>query len=174
MPSRKPLAKIVSALTLISVAAGLFAACGRDQGGISAQIPNVTLKTYQGDSFTLVAEGKDATLLVFWATWCGPCLMEIPSLIQMHEKYRGRNFRVVAINIDDQEGEKVKSIASNYGINYPVLLGSDETAKQFGGIVALPTSFLVGRDGKIKEKVQGLLPEQELERKIQKLLGGAG
>jgi thiol-disulfide isomerase/thioredoxin len=147
--------------------------CGRESKGISGQIPNVTLKTHLGESFTLGGESKDATLLVFWATWCGPCMMEIPSLIELQEKYQGRPFRIISINLDDPEGKKVKEIAANYGINYPVLLGTDQTAKQFGGVNALPTSFLIGTDGKIKEKVQGLLPEEELERKIQQLLAGA-
>lgn len=147
--------------------------CGRESKGISGQIPSLTLKTYQGENFTLEGQGKDATLLVFWATWCGPCMMEVPSLVELQEKYHGKNFRIVSINLDDPEGEKVKGIVAAYKINYTVLLGSDETSRQFGGVNALPTSFLVGRDGKIKEKVQGLLPEDELEDKIKKLLSDA-
>jgi thiol-disulfide isomerase/thioredoxin len=147
--------------------------CGRESKGISGQIPKLNFKTYKGEAFTLEGAGKDATLLVFWATWCGPCMMEIPSLVELQKKYEGKNFRVISINLDDPQGEKVKGIAATYGINYTVLLGSDETSKQFGGVNALPTSFLIGRDGKIKEKVQGLLPEEELERKIQQLLAMA-
>ena len=171
---RQPHAKIASALTLASLFALLLTACGGDSGGISGKIPELTFKTHKGADFKLAAEGKDATLLVFWATWCGPCLMEIPSLIVLQEKYRGRNFRVVSILLDDPEGAKAKAISANYGINYPILLGSDETTRQFGGVQALPTSLLIGKDGKIKEKVMGLLPEEEMERKIRKLLGGTG
>jgi thiol-disulfide isomerase/thioredoxin len=170
---RKQPAQIVSALTVLSLFAIFASGCGRSSSGISGQLPKLNFKTYQGESFTLDGQGKEATLLVFWATWCGPCMMEIPSLVELHEKYKNRNFRIVSINLDDPEGQKVKGIVADYHIKYTMLLGSDETARQFGGVNALPTSFLVGRDGKIKEKVQGLLPEEELERKIQALLADA-
>ena len=120
----------------------------------------MALKNYSGETFTLAGEDKDVTLLVFWATWCRPCLMEMPSLVKLHDKYRDRKFRVVSINVDDHEGQKVKSISRDYGINYPVLIGNEEVMKQFGGVQALPTSFLIGRDGRIREKLQGLYPEE--------------
>ena len=168
----QPFARKAAVLALIFVSAGLLTGCGRNSKAISGQIPDITLKTHQGETFMFTGQGKDVTLLVFWATWCGPCLMEIPSLVVFQEKYRDRNFRVVSIIIDDPEGVKARPLVSSYGINYPILLGSEETTKLFGGIVALPTSFLVGKDGRIKEKVQGLLPQSEMERKIEKALAG--
>jgi thiol-disulfide isomerase/thioredoxin len=151
----------------------LLTAC-QEKRPITGKVPTLSLKSFSGESFTLGGDGKDVTLLVFWATWCQPCLMEIPSLVKLHEKYRDRNFRVVAINVDDPEGQKVKSIARDFGINYPVLIGDEDIMKQFGGIVALPTSFLIGREGRIREKLQGLQPEDELEQMILLALGSAG
>ena len=92
--------------------------------------------------------------------------MEMPTLVKLHEKYHGRNFRVLAVNVDDPEGQKVKAILKEYGVTYPVLIGSEEIMKQFGGVVALPTGFLIGKDGHIREKFQGLQPEEELEHKV--------
>jgi thiol-disulfide isomerase/thioredoxin len=133
------------------------------------------LDTFTGEPFTLAAEKKDATLLVFWAAWCGPCIMEIPALIQLHEKYRDRSFQVVSINVDEPGAlQKAKTLAAKHGINYPTLIGSEETMKQFGGVRALPTSFLIGRDGRIREKLMGLRSEAELEGKILELLGNKG
>lgn len=140
----------------------LFAGCKED-GAISGRVPRVTLPDYAGGNYTLADDDKDVTLLVFWATWCQPCLMEVPSLIKLHEKYHGRNFRVVAVNVDDPEGKKVRSIAREFGINYPILAGNEDVMRQFGGVVALPTSFLIGRDGRILQKLQGLMPEDHLE-----------
>ncbi len=100
--------------------------------------------------------------------------MEVPSLMKLHQKYKDRNFRVVSINVDDPEGQKVKAIIRDFGINYPVLIGNEEIMKQFGGIVALPTSFIVGSDGLIREKLQGLQPEDELERMVLSALAPAG
>lgn len=152
----------------------LLAGCGEDRKPISGQIPVLTLDTFSGGPFTLEAGKKDATLLVFWASWCGPCLMEIPALIQLHEKYRDRSFQVVSINVDEPGAlAKAKDLAGKYGINYPTLIGSEATMRQFGGVQALPTSFLIGKDGRIREKLMGLRSEEELESKILALLGSS-
>lgn len=149
----------------------LLSACGEDRKPISGEIPRLTLETFSGESFTLDPSQKDATLLVFWASWCGPCLMEIPTLIALHEKLRDRSFQVVGINVDDPAAlPKAKALAGEYGINYPSLIGSQETMRVFGGVNALPTSFLIGKDGKIREKLMGLRSGEELERKILELL----
>lgn len=153
-------------------AALLFTGCEEKQP-ISGKVPTVSFKTYSGESFTLAGDDKDVTLLVFWATWCQPCLMEMPTLVKLHEKYHGRNFRVLSVNVDDPEGQKVKAISREFGITYPVLIGSEDIMKQFGGIVALPTAFLIGKDGHIREKLQGLQPEEELEHKVVLALGAA-
>lgn len=153
----------------------LLAGCGEDRRPISGKIPTLTLDTFSGEPFTLAAGKKDATLLVFWAAWCGPCIREIPALIQLHERYRDRSFQVVSINVDDAEAlPKAKALAGKYGINYPTLIGSEETMRQFGGVQALPTSFLIGKDGRIREKLMGLRSEEELEGKILELLGSKG
>lgn len=150
-----------------------IASC-QEKRPITGKIPTVALKTYSGETITLAGENDDVTLLVFWATWCQPCLMEMPALVKLHDKYRDRNFRVVSINVDDPEGQKVKSISRDFGINYPVLIGNEEVMKQFGGVQALPTSFLIGRDGRIREKLQGLYPEEHLEQLVIKALEPAG
>lgn len=153
----------------------LLIACDNGRRPISGQTPALTLETFAGESFTLDPSKKDATLLVFWASWCGPCLMEIPALIALHEKYRERSFQVVSINVDDPSSlTKAKGVAGEYGINYPSLIGSEETMRLFGGVNALPTSFLIGKDGKIREKLMGLRSEKELERKVVELLGKQG
>jgi thiol-disulfide isomerase/thioredoxin len=135
----------------------------RDDRPISGKAPTLSLKTHLGEAFTVPEGEQDVTLLVFWATWCQPCLMEVPTLVKLHDKYRDRNFRVVSVNVDDPGGKKIKNIVRQFGINYPVLIGNEEVMKQFGGVQALPTSFLIGRDGRIREKLQGLYPEERLD-----------
>jgi thiol-disulfide isomerase/thioredoxin len=169
---RKPVYGIFTGIALLTGSL-LLSGC-EEKRPITGKVPTVALKSYSGETFTLAGDDKEVTLLVFWATWCQPCLMEMPTLVKLHDKYRGRNFRVVSINVDDPEGQKVKSIARDYGINYPVLVGNEEIMKQFGGIVALPTSFLIGRDGRIREKLQGLYPEEHLEQLVLQVLGPAG
>jgi thiol-disulfide isomerase/thioredoxin len=163
--------KSLGAVSHALLACSLLAGCGEDRKPISGVIPSLTLDTFSGQPFTLAAGKKDATLLVFWASWCGPCLREIPVLIQLHEKFRDRSFQVVSINVDNPDAlAKAKDLAARFGINYPTLIGSEGTMKQFGGVQALPTSFLIGKDGRIREKLMGLRSEAELEGKILGLL----
>ena len=130
------------------------------------EAPDISLKTYGGEAYSVTARDGLVTLLVFWATWCRPCIMEIPTLMELHEKYRGRGFRVVAVNVDDPEGTQARRIEKHFGVNYPSLIGTDQTSRDFGGVHALPTSFIIGRDGKLKEKIQGMLHPLALEAKI--------
>jgi thiol-disulfide isomerase/thioredoxin len=160
-------------LTPAFLAAALLLATGcGDKRAVSGKVPALSLKTYSGETFTMTGDEQDVTLLVFWATWCRPCLMEIPTLVKLHDKYRDRKFRVVAINVDDPEGKKVKSIAKELGITYPVLIGNEDVMKQFGGVQALPTSFLIGRDGHIRERLQGLYPEEHLDGLVSAAVSG--
>jgi len=150
-------------LTAAFLGLTLFLAGCQDKKPISGKAPTVSLKSFSGETYTVTGDDKDVTLLVFWATWCRPCLMEVPTLVKLHDKYRDRNFRVVSINVDDPEGQKVKAIAKEFGITYPILIGNEDVMKQFGGVQALPTSFLIDREGHIRERLQGLYPEERLE-----------
>jgi thiol-disulfide isomerase/thioredoxin len=147
-----------------------FIGCDENKRPISGEIRSLSLKTYHGETLKLDTNDSQVTLLVFWATWCQPCLMEIPALVKLQDKFKAQNFRVLAINMDDAEGDKVKAIAQEMGINYPLLIGSEDIAQQFGGVDALPTSFLVGKDHKIKEKIVGLHAYEDLEILIQNTL----
>jgi thiol-disulfide isomerase/thioredoxin len=137
----------------------------------SNQIPSVTLKTYDGKSVTFGPDDGKVTLVVFWATWCVPCIEEIPQLKDFHKRFADRGFRVIAINIDDPEGNTAPTLLRQFEINYPVLVDVDEKAENaFGGLRALPSSFLVGRDGTVKKKLEGLYPAEAVEQLILKEL----
>ncbi len=154
------------------LAGGLLLLGCQDKHPISGKVPTIAFKSYSGESLTLAGDDQFVTLLVFWATWCQPCLMEIPGLIKLHQKYQGQKFRVLGVNVDDAEGGKVKTISRDLGVNYPLLIGNDDIMKQFGGVQALPTAFLIGKDGRILEKFQGLQREEDLERKVTAALAG--
>jgi len=100
--------------------------------------------------------------------------MEMPSLVKLHAKYGDRGFRVVSINVDDPGGKKAMAIAREYGINYPTLIGNEDVMKQFGGVQALPTSFLIDKNGRLREKLQGLYPESILEKMVLEALSREG
>lgn len=149
------------ALALALAFAGLLiTACGpaRTTGS-----PTVTLPTYDGEVMTLSPRDSLVSLVVFWATWCIPCIEEIPQLRHFQTTYADRGFRVVSINIDDPEGHTAPLMAQQFEINYPVLVDDGSGEKAFGGVRALPTSFLVGRDGTVKRRLEGLYPQEKLE-----------
>jgi len=146
------------------MAASLLIGCSKEKR--AGEVPSLSLPTSSGETFALSAQDKKVTLIVFWATWCRPCLMEIPGLVELQKRYGDRGFRVVGVNIDDPKGDKTRTIMEHFHINYPVLMGGDETGQRFGGIYGIPTAFLVGRDGLIKEKIEGMAPMEMLEEKI--------
>ncbi|MCD6024597.1 MAG: Redoxin domain protein [Fibrobacteria bacterium] len=138
---------------------------GKKDAGMG-RIPPVSLTTLEGKTYSFGPGDGKVTLAVFWATWCQPCLMEIPSLNEWHAKYRDRGFRVVSINIDDPEGQKMAAIYQKYDIIYPMLMDDGTSEQKFGGLQALPTSFLLGRDGKVRKAFVGLHPPKVVEKAI--------
>jgi thiol-disulfide isomerase/thioredoxin len=127
--------------------------------------PELKLKDLDDKDVSLSDLKGKVVFVNFWATWCGPCQEEIPLLIDMQNKYASKGFTVVGIAMDD-EGKSIvapfvaKELYDVNGqklhINYPVLIGTDEAADKFGGILGYPTSFLLSRSGVQLMKFQGL------------------
>jgi thiol-disulfide isomerase/thioredoxin len=130
-------------------------------------------------AFTLVStDGKDITLdeykgkvviLDFWATWCGPCRKGIPDLIELQNEF-GNDIVVIGISLDTDSKENVVPFMQKIGINYPVAYGTPEVTQQYGGVEAIPTSFVINKNGEIVDKHVGLVPKSEYTEVINKLL----
>jgi thiol-disulfide isomerase/thioredoxin len=115
-------------------------------------------------------QGK-VVLLNFWATWCPPCREEIPELIDLQNRYKDR-LQVIGISMDDlEEASVVKKFAVRAGINYPIVMASREIIREYGGVPALPTSFVVNTEGKVVQKHVGLYPTFVYETEARALLG---
>lgn len=110
-----------------------------------------------------------AMLVTFFATWCPPCIQEIPALKAVQARYAGQGFSVVALAVDEG-GSPVAQLVQKAAINYPVLLADRSTRNNFGGVVTIPTSFLVNRAGHVVKKYPGLVPRSLLERDIESVL----
>lgn len=131
---------------------------------VSKPAPDLKLKDLDGKEVALADLKGKVVFVNFWATWCGPCQEEIPSLIDMQNKYAGKGFTVLGIAMDDEgksvvapfvAKEKYEVNGQKELINYPILIGSDEASDKFGGIMGYPTSFLISRSGKQIMKFQG-------------------
>ncbi len=131
---------------------------------ISKPEPELKLKDLDGKDLALADLKGKVVFVNFWATWCGPCQEEIPSLIDMQDKYASKGFTVLGIAMDEEgksvvapfvAKEKYDVNGQKVLINYPIVIGTDEAADKFGGILGYPTSFLISRSGKQIMKFQG-------------------
>ena len=123
-----------------------------------------------GKPLTLAGSRGKVILLNFWATWCGPCRAEISDLVELQNKYKDR-FQILSLVVDDDDPDAIKKFVEKRGINYPVALAGDDLRMQYGGIAALPTSFLLDTEGRIVQKHEGLRDPILYEVEIRALLG---
>jgi len=114
---------------------------------------------------------KGKTLLItFFATWCPPCRQEIPALIDLQKEYAAMGFSVIGMSVDEKGPKVVMRLIEKEQINYPVLMADSAVARDFGGIVGIPTSFLVNREGKVVKRYPGYVPHALLEKDIKSIL----
>lgn len=138
--------------------------------------PQLTLKALDGKDVSLNEYKGKVVLVNFWATWCEPCRVEIPWLIEMQQKYGAKGFVVLGIALDD-EGKSVVApfvAKERFDVNgkqlpmsYPILIGNDDAANKFGGLFGYPTSILINRDGKQIKRITGILDYDEVSKEIE-------
>jgi thiol-disulfide isomerase/thioredoxin len=139
--------------------------------GQASPAPDFTLESLDGKTMHLSDLRGKAVLLNFWATWCGPCKIETPWLVELQNQYGSQGLQVIGVAMDDSAKEDIAKFAKDMGVNYPVLLGKEAVGDAYGGVPALPESFFIGRDGKIVDKIIGLKGKGEIEDSIKKALG---
>ena len=145
---------------------GLTPAIGERMQMASFKMPSLTDKAMI-DSREL--EGQ-VLLVTFFASWCPPCIQEIPTLIALQDSFKPKGFSVVAFSVDEGELAPLNKLIDKYGINYPVLLADLAVTRSFGGVTGIPVSFLVNRQGQIVKKYLGYVSHDHLEEEIKAML----
>jgi cytochrome c biogenesis protein CcmG/thiol:disulfide interchange protein DsbE len=132
--------------------------------------PDFKLAGLDGKPVTLADSKGKVILLNFWASWCGPCRAEVPDLVELQNKYKDR-LQILGLVVDDEDQDAIKKFATRFGINYPVAIATNEIRLQYGGIPALPTSFVLDSEGRVVQKHEGLRDPVLYETEIRSLLG---
>jgi peroxiredoxin len=138
--------------------------------------PEFNLRTVDGKKVSLSDYKGKAVLINFWATWCAPCKIEMPWLVALRSEYAPQGFEILGVNEDDAGTPRAKlaKFGQEQGLNYPLLVGDDAMSRKYGGVEFLPTSYFVGRDGKIVAETAGLVSKSEVEASIKKALATGG
>lgn len=132
--------------------------------------PEFTLTDLTGRQLQLSELRGQVVVLDFWATWCGPCRLETPHLVELRNRFQKQGVEVIGISLDEGDIQSVRDFAGEFKISYPIAMGTQRVEQQYGPITAIPTLFVIDRAGRIRLHHEGLLPYEDLSNAIEKLL----
>lgn len=132
--------------------------------------PDFTLTTLDGQAVKLSDYRGKAVLLNFWATWCGPCKVEMPWFVDLQKQYGSQGLQIIGVAMDDSGKDAIDKFAKEMGVNYLILQGKESVGDDYGGVLGLPTTFFIDRNGKIIDSTSGLIGKGEIEENIKKAL----
>jgi peroxiredoxin len=169
----------VSLLIFLAFNALLISCAGKDNNPVALETssaligrpaPDFVLNDIDGNAVKL-ADFKGKVLIVdFWSTWCGPCVGEIPDFVELYRTYKDKGLVIVGISLDQGGVEVVKNFAAQYKVTYPLVMGDQKVTEAYGGISAIPTTFIIDRQGKIIDGVVGSREKSYFVKKIGNLL----
>ena len=140
-------------------------------GASLGQMPEFSLPSALDGKVVKSNDYKGKVLLItFFATWCPPCRQEVPTLIKLQNEYGEKGFSVIGFSVDEKGPKVVVKMIKKDKINYPILMAKGKTARDFGGVVGIPTSFLIDKQGEIVKRYPGYVPKSLLEKDIIKYL----
>lgn len=132
--------------------------------------PDFTLHDLKGKGVQLSSFKGKAVIVDFWATWCEPCKIEMPWLVDLQKKYGSQGLQIIGVAMDDADEQTIGAFAHKMGVNYPVLKGTEAVADLYGGLDSLPATFFLDRSGKIVDVAVGLTSQSVLEDSIKRSL----
>ena len=164
---------VISLMLVFGIQKTRHASLNSSAGSLQGQpAPDFTLASLDGNTLKLSDYHGKAVLLNFWATWCEPCKIEMPWFIDLQKKYGPQGLQVLGVAMEDDSSPKeIADFAKKMGVNYPIMIGKESVGNEYGGLPYLPSTFYIGRDGKVLDRVFGLASRSEIESNIQKALG---
>jgi peroxiredoxin len=133
--------------------------------------PDFTLRSAEGRNLRLAEQRGRVVLVNFWATWCGPCKVELPHLVKLYEKYKGAGFVLLGVNVDEDPKAAV-ALARRLGVTFPVLLDAEKTVSRLYALDSMPATVLIDRDGRVRHLHRGYRDGMEVayERQVRELV----
>jgi peroxiredoxin len=136
---------------------------------INRKAPDFTFRAFDGQTLHLAAFRGKVVLLNFWATWCAPCQLEMPVFAGWQSRYGPQGFAVVGISMDDDDA-LARRVVKRLKLNYPSGMGNEHLAARYGGVLGLPLTFLIDRNGVVRARFQGETDVKRIESKVDALL----
>jgi thiol-disulfide isomerase/thioredoxin len=144
---------------------------GPQDPAIGSLAPNFILKSVPGRKPVRLSSLRGKPVVVnFWATWCEPCKIEMPSLVALQKKYGPQGVRIVGVAMDDATDQAIAGFAQKMSVNYLILRGTEKVGELYGGVDRMPTTFYLDKSGKVVEETIGMATEEVLEAGIRKSL----
>ncbi len=166
-----PLGRVLRRALIAGFISASLAASGAPaaESPLNKRAPEFAINDLDGRTVDLAALRGKVVLLNFWATWCAPCQLELPIFAAWQRQYGPQGFAVIAVSMDD-DAAPARRLVQRLKLNYPAALGDERLAKQYGGVLGLPLTFLIDRDGVVRAQFQGETRMRKIEIGVKALL----
>jgi len=165
--------RFLAPICMVGLLAGPARAAAPQDALAHRAAPQFVRKDLAGQTVSLRAYRGKVVLLNFWATWCGPCRVELPRFAAWQARYGADGLQVIAVSMDDGDGP-VRALMAKLKPGYPIVMGDDRLGTLYGGILGLPVTYLIERDGKVAARYEGASDLDAMERRIRELLEKRG
>ncbi len=132
--------------------------------------PDFVLRTLDGKDFRMTDHRGEVVLINFWATWCGPCVVETPELVDLYNDLHEEGLTILGISLDEEGFEVVAPFAEEFHVTYPIAVDDGTVAEAFGGVYGLPTSYVIDKNGAIQQRFIGIFPTKEMRPVLEEML----